>query len=174
MNKLTIAIVVLSGMSVVTASAKWARMDGDEVAEVFSGKPTFHKDIMASIVECPDNVEQKWRKSGDTWLPPKSDQERQRDAFNIMRRSLLSMQGVEARKLMADRLAYRLTGPLVSGYPDPTQPMCTNATGRALTVSQFADYVQDCEDAGMQQQDLNKLKADAKAARMYLKSLKGD
>lgn len=173
-NRLIGMVLVLTSIAVVTADAKWARVQDGEVAETFKQRPNFHPDIIASIVECPDNVEPRWRKDGDSWLPPKSQQEKEHEGFNVLRRSLLSMQGIQARKLMADRLTYRLNGSLATGYPDPTQPICTNAAGQALTVSQFMDYIQECEDAGMSVSDLNKLKQDAKAARLYLKSLKGD
>ena len=173
-NALICTILILTSVGVLSASAKWARLQDGTVMETFKNRPSFHPDIMASVVECPDSVEPQWRKDGDAWLPPKSAQEKDRDAFNTLRRSLLSMQGIHARKLMADRLAYRLNGPLATGYPDPATPMLTNAVGQALTVTQFADYMQECDDAGATQQEMQALRQQAKAARLYLKSLKGD
>jgi hypothetical protein len=174
MNKLIYAMLIVAAMAVGYADAKWARVQDGRVMETFAQRPDFHPDVMATIVECPADVEPRWRKEGASWLPPKTKQELDREAFDKLRRSLLSMQGIQARKLMADSLTHRLDGTLESGYPDPAQPMCTNAVGKAITVSQFSDYVQECDDAGMSPSDLDKLKQDAKAARLYLKSLKGD
>jgi hypothetical protein len=168
------AIVILTGTSAIGLANKWARVEHGEAQEVFAYRPDFHPDVMRQITECPDTVQPKWRKSGDTWLPPKTPEEMANDAFDRVRARLLALPAIKARRFMAEKWTHRLTGPLESGYPDPTQPMCTNAAGVALTLADFSDYLQERQDGTATPEELQALRQQAKQARQYLKSLKGD
>jgi hypothetical protein len=61
---------------------------------------------------------------------------------------------------------------LASGYPDTSQPLCLTAEGEALTFDEFKAYIQDRDDEGASNQELNNLKSIAKDARRYFRSLK--
>ena len=173
--KLLLALLAcLSVATVGTIYAAWARVEGGVAQEVWVDKPDFHPDIVKKLVECPANVAPGWRQNGGGWLPPKTSQDMENEAFDAKRSALKKMSGSEARATMKRTFKYKLNGTLDSGYPDATQPMCVTAAGTALTLDEFYDYIQDRDDAGAQQQELNDLKAAAKAARQYLRTLKGD
>lgn len=174
MNNRTVVIVCIMGLSLGLVGAKWARVQNEEVQEVWNERPDFHPQIMAQIVSAPDNVTPEWRKQGDNWLPPKTQEERERDRFDRQRVRLLAKNSAVARREMMDTYMYKLTGPLESGYPDPAQPLCTNAVGVAMTPNDMLDYIQGMDDAGATNPEMQPFKQQVKAARLYFKTLKGD
>ena len=176
MSKVMLSALVVAAAAGTCVGAKWARVQEGEVVEVFSKRPDFHPSVMATIVECPDNVEPKWKSNGGSLeapRPPLSPAEKERASFDTIRGMAMSASGVKARKLMADMFRYKLDGPLATGYPS-TVPMCTNAVGQALTVAELMDYIQEREDEGAPNQELARLRQEAKDARLYIKNLKGD
>jgi len=166
-------IIMVAGISLLTAG-KWVRMQDGEVQEVWKYRPNFHPAVMAQIVEAPDGVENNWRYQGGAWLPPKTQEELAQDAFDKLRATLLTAPAFKARKTMSAQFVYRLTGPLEAGYPDVTTPMTTNGLGVALCLDDFMDYLQGRQDGDATPEELQALRQQAKAARLYLKSLKGD
>ena len=106
------------------------------------------------------------------FYPPKTTEEKEKDAFDTKRAHLVALPPMKARARMASDWKYKLTGPLASGYPDTNQPLCLTAEGEALTLDDFTDYIQNREDDGATPQELNNLKSIAKDARKYFRSLK--
>lgn len=169
MKPIEIGIVLLCG---VAMAANWARVENGEVRETFKSEPKFHPDVMRTIEACPDNVEPGWRKVGDALLPPLSGVDLARAEFDKLRVQLLSISSSKARSIMRARFTHRLDGPLASGYPNLAQPLCTNALGEALCLNDFLEYVQERVDADASSQEIKALNDAAKAARIYLRSLK--
>jgi hypothetical protein len=168
---LAIAAVIVA--VTVTAEAKWALVTKEAVRETWKSKPNFHPEAMRNIYSVSNEVDVGWRKTSDGYLPPKTDEERERDSFDKKRVSLNAMSALKARKKMSDELLYKLTGDdLNTGYPDKTQPLCATDEGEALSLNDFMDYIQMKDDDGATQQELQVLKQKAKAARRYFKTLK--
>jgi len=167
-------LYVFVGILLVCTAGKWARVQDGTVQEAWPYRPDFHPDVMRQIVEGPDAIGPNWRKNGDNWLPPKTQEELAQDAFDKLRAKLLMAPVFKARKTMSAQFVYRLTGPLESGYPDATKPMTTNGLGVALCLDDFMDYLQGRQDGDATPEELQALRQQAKAARLYLKSLKGD
>jgi hypothetical protein len=168
-------ILAIAAIAVLTSTshAKWALVTKSEVRQVWADKPKFHPDVMKSIVSVSNAVDVGWRLVGNDYLPPKTDAEKEVDAFDAKRVHLKSMSSMKARKNMADTLLYKLTeDDLNTGYPDKTQPLCATDEGEALSLNDFMDYIQMRDDDGATQPELQVLKQKAKAARRYFKTLK--
>lgn len=163
------AVVVLAGSH---AHAKWALVVNGSVHETWASKPDFNPEVMRSIYSVSNNVEAGWRKVGDNYLPPKTKEEKEIDAFDAKRVRLQGATSMKARKQMAEQFLYKLTGDLATGYPDKTQPLCVTMEGETLTLENFMDYIQMKDDDGATQPELQDLKQQAKAARRYFKTLK--
>jgi hypothetical protein len=154
------------------AEAKWALVIGSEVRETWDAKPNFHPNAMKNIVFAGDEVTPGWRSIDGVFYPPKTQEEEERDAFDEKRAQLVTLPSMKARARMASDWKYKLTGPLASGYPDTSKPLCLTAEGEALTLDEFKAYIQDRDDDGASNQELNNLKSIAKDARKYFRSLK--
>jgi hypothetical protein len=172
MNRMAIILAALS-VATITCEAKWALVVQNEVRQTWSAKPDFHPDAMRNIYSVSNEVDVGWRKTADGYLPPKTSEERERDSFDKKRGRLKAMSGLKARQKMSEELLYKLTGnDLNAGYPDKTQPLCVTDEGETVSLSDFMEYIQMKEDDGATQPELNALKAKAKAARQYFKTLK--
>ena len=172
MNK-AFLIVLFCVVIACSADAKWALVVDSQVRQVWADKPKFHPDVMQSIVSVSNTVDVGWRLVGNDYLPPKTDAEKEVDAFDAKRVHFKALSSMKARKKMSDELLYKLTGDdLNTGYPDKTQPLCSTDDGEVLSLNDFMDYIQMRDDDGATQPELQVLKQKAKAARRYLKTLK--
>jgi hypothetical protein len=171
MNRMAIILAVLS-VATITCEAKWALVVQNEVRQTWDAKPDFHHDAMRNIVFAGDEVTPGWRRIDGAFYPPKTQEEKEKDAFDAERARLVALPSIKARARMASDWKYKLTGPLASGYPDTSQPLCLTAEGEALTLDEFKAYIQDRDDEGASNQELNNLKSIAKDARKYFRNLK--
>lgn len=171
MKKYLAAAAILVAAT-VAADAKWALVMQGEVRETWDAKPNLHPGAMKNIVFAGDEVTPGWRRIDGVFYPPKTQEEKEKDAFDAKRARLVALPSMKARAMMASDWKYKLTGPLASGYPDTSQPLCLTAEGEALTLDEFKAYIQDRDDEGASNQELNNLKSIAKDARKYFRSLK--
>ncbi len=171
MNK-AFLIVLFCGVIACSADAKWALVIDDSVTETWDKRPKFHADVMKDVKSVGDEVEPGWRKIGSAYYPPKTQEEKEQDSFNVKRARLISGGSREARKRMAAEWRYKLAGDLATGYPDVTQPLCQTPEGEVLTLDEFMEYIQERDDDDAAAQELKNLKSIAKGVRKYFRTLK--
>lgn len=53
---------------------KYAMIQDGKVREVFDELPIFHPDVMKTIIEAPDGVEQHWLYDGSNFTPVSKDE----------------------------------------------------------------------------------------------------
>jgi hypothetical protein len=167
-----ILMLVLAGLS-VTAEAKWVLVIDGAVTETWASRPKFHRDIMERIYPAPDEVAPGWRLVSGTWLPPKTEAENAQEAFDRDRAQLLSMPARKAAAAMGQTWKYKLTGSLTNSYPDLSQPLCVTEEGEHLTLVEFMEYIQERDDDGAANPELQALKQTAKQVRKYFRNLRG-
>ena len=164
------SIVVLFSVS---AQAKWALVVNDSVTETWDKRPKFHPDVMAQIYPVADEVSPGWRLVAGSWLPPKNGAEKAQEAFDSERTKLMSMPARAAAAEMGKTWKYRLTDSITNSYPDLAQPLCVTEEGEHLTLVEFLEYIQERDDDGAANPELQSLKQTAKQVRKYFRTLRG-
>ena len=168
-------IIAIAAIAIVasTAQAKWALVSHGKVSETWDRRPKFHPDIMAQVYPVTDEVVPGWRLVAGSWLPPKTDAEKTQEAFDSRRTQLLSMTARKAAAAMSQTWKYKLTGSLTNSYPDLAQPLCVTEEGEHLTLVEFMEYIQERDDDGAANPELQALKQTAKQVRKYFRNLRG-
>jgi len=165
-------IVLFCVVIACSADAKWALVVNGDVSETWDKRPKFHPDVMAQIYPVSDEVAPGWRRIDGVFYPPKTPEEKEKDAFDAKRARLVALPSRKGHASMASDWKYKLTGPLASGYPDTSQPLCQTPEGEVLTLDEFTEYIQERDDDGASAQELKNLKSIAKDVRKYFRTLK--
>lgn len=172
MKKMFVFALLLMWGAPTRSEAKWALVCQGVVNQTWDFRPSFHPGIMKDIYQVSDPVAPGWIKEGSSYLPPPSPSETATAQAERDRASLVSLESRSARRVMASIWKYKLTGPLTTGVPDESQPLCVDGSGKPLTLDEFMVYIQEREDDGASNAELNNLKAIAKDVRKYFRTLK--